>query len=79
MIISKPDVIPSGLYNQKQAAEALHLDRHTVARYEANGRLKFKTRKADNRKVTKTRKADNRKVTTGAEIIRCWQGMYLIK
>ena len=27
----------------------------------------------------KTRKADNRKVTTGAEIIRCWQGMYLIK
>ena len=68
MIISKPDVLPDGLYNQKQAAEALHLDRHTIARYEANGRLKFKTRKVDNRKVT-----------TGAEIIRCWQGMYLVK
>lgn len=68
MIITKPEVIPDGLYNQKQTAEALHLDRHTIARYEANGRLKFKTRKADNRKVT-----------TGAEIIRCWQGMYLIK
>ncbi len=68
MIISKPDVIPDGLYNQKQAAEALHLDRHTIARYAANGYLKFKVRKAGNGKVT-----------TGAEIIRCWQGMYLVK
>ena len=68
MIISKPEVDPNGLYNQRQAAEALHLDRHTIARYEANGCIKFKTRKAGNGKVT-----------TGAEIIKCWQGMYLVK
>lgn len=68
MIITKPEVVPEGLYNQKQAAEALHLDRHTIARYEANGYLKFKRRKAGGGKVT-----------TGMEIIRCWQGMYLVK
>ena len=68
MIIDKPIVNPDGLYNQKQAAEALHKDRHTVARYEADGLIKFRVRKAG--KV---------KVTTGAEIIKCWNGMYQIK
>lgn len=68
MIIDKPIVNPDGLYNQKQAAEALHIDRHTVARYEAGGLIKFKIRKAGRAKVT-----------TGAEIIKCWNGMYQIK
>lgn len=68
MIIDKPIVNPDGLYNQKQAAEALHIDRHTVARYEAYGLIKFKIRKAGRAKVT-----------TGAEIIKCWNGMYQIK
>lgn len=68
MIIDKPIVNPDGLYNQKQAAEALHIDRHTVARYEADGLIKFKIRKAGMAKVT-----------TGAEIIKCWNGMYQIK
>lgn len=31
MIITKPEVEPDGLYNQGQAAKALHVDRHTVA------------------------------------------------
>ena len=66
MIISKPDVSPDGLYNQKQTAEALQVDRHTVARYEAEGLIKFRVRKANGRKVT-----------TGKEIIKCWQGMYI--
>lgn len=68
MIIDRPIVNPDGLYNQRQAAEALHVDRHTVARYEANGLIRFKIRKAGKAKVT-----------TGAEIIKCWSGMYQIK
>ena len=68
MIITKPDVDPEGLYSQKQAAAAMHVDRHTIARYEADGCIKFRVRKAGRTKVT-----------TGAEILKCWQGMYTIK
>jgi predicted site-specific integrase-resolvase len=68
MIIDKPEVTITGLYNQRQAAEALHINRHTLARYEADGCIKFRVRKAGKSKVT-----------TGAEIIKCWQGMYVIK
>lgn len=68
MIIDKPEVSPDGLYNQKQTAEALHVSRHTIRRYEASGCLKFRIRKAGMAKVT-----------TGADIIKCWQGMYTIK
>lgn len=67
MIVTKPDVHPDGLYNQKQAAEALHIDRHTVARYEAGGFIKFKIRRAGKTKVT-----------TGKEILKCWGEMSLI-
>lgn len=65
MRIQRPEVIQDGLYNQKQAAELLGVDRHTVARYEADGQIVFKPRKAGGRKVT-----------TGAEILRCWDGTY---
>ena len=37
MRVEKPQVIEDGLYNQKQAAVLLEVDRHTVARYEADG------------------------------------------
>lgn len=66
MITTRPNVDPAGLYSQKQAAEALQVDRHTIMRYEANDLLRFRIRKAGNRKVT-----------TGADIIKCWQSMYL--
>ena len=46
MIITKPEVEPDGLYNQGQAAKALHVDRHTVARYANDGLIKFRVRKA---------------------------------
>ena len=65
MRIQRPEVIQDGLYNQKQAAELLGVDRHTVARYEADGQIVFKSRKAGGRKVT-----------TGAEILRCWDEVY---
>lgn len=66
MTPTKPQVEPDGLYNQTQAAAALQVERHTVARYEANGYIKFRVRKATKGKVT-----------TGAQIIKCWESMYL--
>ena len=66
MIPTKPDVYPDGLYTQKQAAKALRVERHTIKRYEANNLLRFRVRKAGNQKVT-----------TGADIIKCWQSVYL--
>ena len=65
MRIQRPEVILDGLYNQKQAAVLLDVDRHTVARYEADGLIVFKSRKAGGRKVT-----------TGKEILRCWGEVY---
>ena len=66
MITDKPAVNPEGLYSQKQAATALQVERHTVARYEANGLIKFRVRKAGRGKVT-----------TGEEIIRYKKKMYM--
>ena len=40
MIITRPEVEPDGLYNQTQAAKALHVDRHTIARYANDGFIK---------------------------------------
>ncbi len=66
MIETKPKVAPEGLYTQAQAAKALQIDRHTVARYAENGVIRFKVRKAGMRKVT-----------TGAEIIKCWKSTFI--
>ncbi|MCR4918230.1 MAG: hypothetical protein K5928_00215 [Prevotella sp.] len=66
MIVEKPKVIADGLYNQRQAAEALKVDRHTIARYEADGLILFRVRKAGKAKVT-----------TGQQILKCWQGMII--
>lgn len=65
MRIQRPEVIQDGRYNQKQAAELLGVDRHTVSRYEKDGIIVFQARKAGGRKVT-----------TGAEILRCWDSVY---
>ena len=66
MITTRPEVELAGLYTQKQAAEALRVERHTIKRYEANNLIRFRVRKAGSHKVT-----------TGADIIKCWQSMYL--
>lgn len=66
MTNTRPNVYPDGLYNQRETAAALKIDRHTVAKYEADGVLPFRTRKAGGRKVC-----------TGAAIIKCWETMYL--
>lgn len=66
MITTRPNVVPDGLYNQRQAAVALGVERHTIARYAADGLLKFRVRKAGKQRVT-----------TGAQIVKCWESMYL--
>lgn len=66
MIITEPQVTPNGLYNMGQAAKALEIDRHTLARYVANGDIKIRVRKASKQKVI-----------TGSEIIKCWKTMCL--
>lgn len=62
---NRPNVDPDGFYNQKEAAAALGVDRHTVRTYELNGDLTFFVRKASKRKVT-----------TGAAIIKCWETVF---
>ena len=66
MIIKRPEVEVDGLYTQQQAAHALNVDRHTVARYARQGRLTFMLRCGV-------------RVTTGADIINCWRGLHIIK
>lgn len=66
MIETKPEVSPAGLYNQRQAAEALQVERHTIARYAKSGLIKFQIRKAGFAKVTK-----------GSEIIKCWSSTFM--
>ena len=66
MITTRTEVDPAGLYTQKQAADALQVERHTIKRYEDNNIIRFRIRRAGNKKVT-----------TGTEIIKCWQNMYL--
>lgn len=66
MNVARPNVEPNALYNQRQAAEALGVERHTVRRYEDEGCIKFRMRKAGRQRVT-----------TGAQIIKCWESMYL--
>lgn len=65
MIQSKPKVEPDSRYTMQEAAKLLAVDRHTIYRYAANGSLKFRVRKSDNRKVT-----------TGKWIVECWEEMY---
>lgn len=66
MTRERPAVRADGLYTQADAARLLGVDRHTVARYARDGHLRFRVRRCDGRKVFK-----------GAEIIRCWQSMYI--
>lgn len=66
MTNTRPQVEPDGRYTVQEAAKALRVERHTIKRYFDNGVLKFKIRKADNRKVT-----------TGKWIVECWEEMYL--
>lgn len=66
MTNTRPNVDPAGRYNQRQTAEALQVDRHTVRRWENEGHISFSIHKASRRKYT-----------TGKQIIKCWEASYL--
>ena len=66
MVTIKPVCNPDGRYSQREAAELLGVERHTIRRYEQNGYLKFGVRKAGRAKFT-----------TGRQIIKCWEASYL--
>lgn len=66
MISVRPTCEPDRRYSQKEAAEILGVERHTIRRYEINGDIAFDICKAGRAKFT-----------TGKQIIKCWSSTYL--
>lgn len=66
MTNTRPNVEPDLRYNQRETAEALKVDRHTVRRWEIEGHISFTIHKASRRKFT-----------TGKQILKCWEACYL--
>jgi predicted site-specific integrase-resolvase len=66
MISIRPNVNPEQRYNQREAAEALQVGRHTIRRWELEGHIYFTIHKASRRKFT-----------TGKQILKCWEACYL--
>ena len=66
MVSVKPVCEPDRRYSQKEAAELLGVERHTVRRWEVEGWIRFQVRKAGRAKFT-----------TGKQIIKCWEMTYL--
>lgn len=66
MITTRPQVDYKGNYTQAQAAKALGVDRHTIARYVKQGHLKCKVRRFDKRAVI-----------PGSEILKIWGAMFI--
>lgn len=66
MITTKPQVEPGAYYSQAQAARALGVDRHTVARYVRDGRIRCRVRGIDRRAVI-----------PGSEILKAWGRMLI--
>lgn len=66
MISVRPVCDPDRRYSQKEAAELLGVERHTVRRWEQDGWIRFSVRKAGRAKFT-----------TGKQIIKCWEMTYL--
>lgn len=63
---TRPEVEYTGNYTQAQAARALGVDRHTIARYVKAGHLKAKVRKIDKKTIIK-----------GSDILRVWCQMII--
>lgn len=66
MVSTKPVCDPESRYSQKEAAQILGVERHTIKRWEDNGCIRFAVRKAGRTKFT-----------TGKQIIKCWEATYL--
>lgn len=61
MIKNKPDINQDSVYSQSEAARALDIDRHTVARYVRSGELESARR-------------GTRNVIKGSAILQLWKG-----
>jgi predicted site-specific integrase-resolvase len=66
MTPTKPACDPDRRYNQKEAAQLLGVERHTIRRWELDGCIRFEIRKAGRVKFT-----------TGRQILKCWGATYL--
>lgn len=66
MVPVKPVCEPDRRYSQREAAELLGVERHTVKRWEQDGCIRFIVRKAGRAKFT-----------TGRQIVKCWEATYL--
>ena len=66
MTRTKPNVDLARRYNQREAAEALGVERHTIRKYELGGWLPFYTHKVTGDKFT-----------TGRDILHCWNNIYM--
>lgn len=61
MIKNRPDINQDCVYSQSEAARALDIDRHTVARYVRSGELESARR-------------GTRNVIKGSAILQLWKG-----
>lgn len=66
MITTRPNVEYKGLYSQAQAARALGVDRHTIARYVKQGYINVRVRRTDRKTVI-----------PGSEILKAWGSMVI--
>lgn len=66
MVSIKPTCDPDRRYSQREAAELLGVERHTIRRWELDGCIRFSVRKAGRAKFT-----------TGWQILRCWEATYM--
>lgn len=66
MTPTKPVCDPDRRYSQKEAAQLLGVERHTIRRWELDGCIRFEIRKAGRVKFT-----------TGRQILKCWAATYL--
>ena len=66
MVQVKPTCDPDRRYSQREAAELLGVERHTIRRWELDGCIRFSVRKAGRAKFT-----------TGQQILRCWEATYM--
>ena len=66
MVQVKPTCDPDRRYSQREAAELLGVERHTIRRWELDGCIRFSVRKAGRTKFT-----------TGRQILKCWEANYL--
>ena len=66
MVQVKPTCDPDRRYSQREAAELLGVERHTIRRWELDGCIRFSVRKAGRAKFT-----------TRRQILRCWEATYM--